>query len=288
MYFPSGFGESCWIISGIVAIQEYFDAHRGKAAAAAMAGSSIGVFMWSPIMRWAIDNYCWQGALLWMGTIKLQGYVFGCILRPMFITRMEHHKTQCNEQEQMTEIITVDPSLSPNRTEEKPNIKSTSEKKKRFEWKNLMSFINIGLCPCRTNTAKNDIKEGNNVIEKATERSTVYSCKFLTFCTGASLMHFGHLVPYAFIPLKAVYMDIDKSIAALILSTMGISSCIFRILFGCVGDKKGVNRLMMYALAGVICGIVNSLSIFGTTYIHLIIYAICFAFLSGKLPHLLI
>ncbi len=233
-------------------------------------------------MRWAIDNYCWQGALMWMGTIKLQAYVFGCILRPMFTTRKEQHKTQHNEQEQMKEII-VDPPVDyqdENKTEEK-STKNTRTKntKKMFSRKHLMSYINR-LCSFRKDTAKRN-KE-RDVSQKHAERNPVYSIKFLTFCTGATLMHFGHLVPYAFIPLKAVYLDIDKSIAALVLSTMGISSCVFRVFFGWVGDKKGVNRLMMYAIAGIICGIVNCLSIFGTTYVHMIIYAICFALLSGK------
>ncbi len=80
--FSLGIGFLNFYLAAIVAVQQYFDKKRAFATGIVSSGLSLGIFVWSPVTRFLIDKYNWQGALLLEGGIFLNGIILGALLRP--------------------------------------------------------------------------------------------------------------------------------------------------------------------------------------------------------------
>ena len=70
--------------------------------------------------------------------------------------------------------------------------------------------------------------------------------------------------------------------AAWLLSSIGISNTIGRIVFGFLSDRKCINRLLLYNTALVICGAGTTVGPLLTSFWSLLIYTVVFGVFSGK------
>lgn len=78
-------------------------------------------------------------------------------------------------------------------------------------------------------------------------------------------------------------VGIDETKAAWLLSAIGISNTVGRVVFGYVGDMQWVDRLMLYNTSLVICGVATALSPFvGGNYELLVTYAVVFGIFIGE------
>lgn len=78
------------------------------------------------------------------------------------------------------------------------------------------------------------------------------------------------------------FTGIDRLSAAWLVSSVGITNTLGRIVFGFLSDRKGVNRLMLYNTALVICGAATAVGPFLTAFWSLLIYTMVFGVFSGK------
>lgn len=107
---------------------------------------------------------------------------------------------------------------------------------------------------------------------------------FMLFAISNLLTSIGYCVPYIFLPERAQSMGIaDRKQASFLVSIIGITNTIGRIVFGWIADFKFVNRLMLYNTVLVLCGIVSLLSGLCTTYPTMSFYAASFGLLVGEL-----
>merc|ERR1719210_2686376 len=72
---------------------------------------------------------------------------------------------------------------------------------------------------------------------------------FFFFILAVVFLHFGHLVPYQFIPLRLVRRGTSKEKAAFLISLCGIGTAAGRLLWGWCGDLSFVNRKLQFAIA---------------------------------------
>lgn len=63
-------------LASLVVVGFYFEKNRGIAATIAMCGSSVGMAVISPLTRFLLDKYGWQGAIVILSGISLNGFVF--------------------------------------------------------------------------------------------------------------------------------------------------------------------------------------------------------------------
>ena len=108
------------------------------------------------------------------------------------------------------------------------------------------------------------------------------SVLFLHFAVSNFLTSLGFNAPYIYITDQATSMGIDVSKATFLLSTIGISNTVGRVVLGLLADIKGCNRLYLYSTVLTIAGIATMMNPLCTGYISLTIYAAVFGFMSGK------
>lgn len=105
---------------------------------------------------------------------------------------------------------------------------------------------------------------------------------FVYFAISNFLTSLGFNAPYIYIVDQALKLNIESDKAAYLLSTIGISNTVGRIVLGLLADIKGVNRLYLYATVLTIAGIATIVEPFFTNYIGLMAYSVVFGFTSGK------
>ncbi|XP_043197072.1 monocarboxylate transporter 3-like isoform X1 [Amphibalanus amphitrite] len=104
---------------------------------------------------------------------------------------------------------------------------------------------------------------------------------FLTFAISNFLTSIGFNVPYIYIADKAVQAGLDRDSASFLLSIIGISNTVSRIVLGYISDRPCVNRLWVYNCALTVSGIGTALSAFCTDFPTLALYAAVFGFTIG-------
>lgn len=110
---------------------------------------------------------------------------------------------------------------------------------------------------------------------------------FVMFAFSNFLTSIGYVVPYMFLPDRAMLLGIDGEKPAFLISTIGISNTIARVVFGYIADFKCVNRLLLYNTVLVLCGFASILSYFCTVYYTLIVYSLLFGLFMGKFIEIL-
>lgn len=114
---------------------------------------------------------------------------------------------------------------------------------------------------------------------------------FLLFCISNLLTSIGFCVPYIFLPDRAMKMEWaqhgdeshNKQMSSFLISIVGISNTVGRVIFGWLADRKFVNRLMLYNTVLVLCGIISIASSLCFNYALMAVYSGLFGLFIGKL-----
>ena len=104
---------------------------------------------------------------------------------------------------------------------------------------------------------------------------------FMMFATSNFLTSIGFNVPYVFTVDRAEAWGISPSSAAFLLSVIGISNTVARLCLGWLSDRPWINRLYLYNVCLVICGLSMGLSVFMDTYTTQAVYCAIFGATSG-------
>lgn len=106
---------------------------------------------------------------------------------------------------------------------------------------------------------------------------------FVFFAVSNFLTSLGFNVPFIFIIDQATQIsNIDPSHADWLLSTIGISNTVGRVILGLLADMKCMNRLYLYATVLTISGVATMLEPICTTFTGYFLYATVFGFTSGN------
>ncbi|WAR28843.1 MOT9-like protein, partial [Mya arenaria] len=105
---------------------------------------------------------------------------------------------------------------------------------------------------------------------------------FHLFMVSSFFYSLGYYVPYIYLPDTAIDVGIDELDAAWLLSVVGITNAIARVLFGFLSDRKWVNRSLLYSTALIICGCSTVAAPFMKSFWSLVLYSTLFGVFSGK------
>ena len=105
---------------------------------------------------------------------------------------------------------------------------------------------------------------------------------FLMFVISNFFTSIGFNMPFIFLTDRAVDEGISEEDAKWLVSAIGISNTVGRVLFGFLADRKGVNRLMLYNSALTICGVATALCPLCYNYPLLVLYACVFGLFIGE------
>lgn len=104
---------------------------------------------------------------------------------------------------------------------------------------------------------------------------------FIFFSISNFFTSLGFNAPFIYIIDQATSLNIQPEHADWLLSTIGISNTIGRVILGVLADLKCTNRLYLYATALTICGLATIAEPFFTSFTGLFIYSVVFGFTSG-------
>jgi len=104
---------------------------------------------------------------------------------------------------------------------------------------------------------------------------------FILFAVSNLLTSIGFVVPYIFLPNRGLRLGFSASESSLLISMVGISNTVGRLMFGYIADLKCVNRLILYNTVLVTCGICSMFSVLMVLFSLQMCYAFSFGFFIG-------
>ncbi|KAL8616127.1 hypothetical protein ACOMHN_066614 [Nucella lapillus] len=105
-----------------------------------------------------------------------------------------------------------------------------------------------------------------DTLQEMLDFSLLKNSSFLLICLGNVLAFLGFYVPFVFCVDLAVSLGISKSNAAFLISVIGITNTVGRVVTGWLADLRRINSLVITYVSIFICGLSTALFPFCTTY----------------------
>lgn len=115
-----------------------------------------------------------------------------------------------------------------------------------------------------------------DVLSEMLDVSLLKNPGFMCICLGNIFAMIGFYVPYVYIVDRAMMAGIDKTQASFLLSVIGITNTIGRVISGFLADVRSVNSLMLNNVNMLIAGVCILLTPFCNTYPLLVLAALVF------------
>lgn len=96
---------------------------------------------------------------------------------------------------------------------------------------------------------------------------------FNIYIIATFMVYAGMIIPYGFMFMNVTEYGIDHTSAALLMSIMGLTSLIGRLVYGWLGDRPWVNRLALQGTTSLLAGGFTTASYWANTYTLLLCYA---------------
>jgi MCP family monocarboxylic acid transporter-like MFS transporter 14 len=100
-------------------------------------------------------------------------------------------------------------------------------------------------------------------------------------CFASFITFLGFFVPFMFLAARAEQLGADKESASFLLSIIGITNTLGRVVCGALSDHPKVNVLMVNNAALTLGGVVTIATPFFPAYEMLIVYACLFGLSIG-------
>uniref|UniRef100_A0A8W8IN66 Monocarboxylate transporter 13 n=1 Tax=Magallana gigas TaxID=29159 RepID=A0A8W8IN66_MAGGI len=126
-----------------------------------------------------------------------------------------------------------------------------------------------------------DTKKSEKSEKEKLMKSVLKDVIFLLFTISNICTIIGFMMPYIYLPHRALEYGINKTHATFLISVIGIANTIGRVVFGWMADKPWVNRPMFYNTALIICGMATALSPLNNSFPFLVCYAAVFGASMG-------
>lgn len=105
---------------------------------------------------------------------------------------------------------------------------------------------------------------------------------FLLFAVSNFFTSVGFNVPYVYTKDRAVEeLQIPEETGSLLLSCIGLSNTLGRVLLGYLSDKSCVNRLWLYNANLTLCGLATAFSYAAQSVVSMAVYCVIFGATSG-------
>lgn len=125
--------------------------------------------------------------------------------------------------------------------------------------------------------------EIRDALAEMTDFSLLMNPLFLMFAISNFLTSIGFNVPYVYTKDRVADMNIaSDEDASYLLSIIGISNTVGRVTLGYLSDRACVNRLWIYNISLIICGLATALSCYAANYSLMAAYCATFGATAGK------
>lgn len=183
-----------------------------------MSGSGLGTFILAPLVAHFNQEYGWRVTLLILSGVVLNCAIFGCLFRPLQSSRNDNKDKGTPSVPHQFDAM--QDSIAP----KKMCCKNISLK----VCKSFINMMNLGLL-------KDPI--------------------FVLFAMSDFATSMGYYVPYFCLADHATELGVSREDSSHLLSIIGIVNTLSRIIWGYISDKPWMNRLWIYNISLIVCGI---------------------------------
>lgn len=261
----------------------------------AVCGSGLGTFLFAPITKGLIENYGWRGAMAIIGAFILNCVPLGLMFRPVPETRgtpasepmlpksgkaplkrsqSQEHVVRANgkvEDGDVARLTLSQPALN------KPHEHNHSRPHSRYG-SGIMQRPDVLYQGSMTSLAKFRAPSPERHVAYTTKEEQEQRCGwlpcaaeskaalsqmldlsllvdpvFLLFALSNFLTSIGFYIPYVYTVPMADKLGVNNS--EYLISIIGASNLVGRIILGYISDKPWVNRLLAYNMCLTISGI---------------------------------
>ncbi|XP_045200140.2 monocarboxylate transporter 13-like [Mercenaria mercenaria] len=305
-----GIGYGMIYLPSIVCVSQYFEKRRAFATGIGVSGAGIGTFIFSPLTSVLIGAYAWQGAILIQAGLALNCFACALVFRPIDFAESKiksgDKNSSVDEGLELTEIkenyqhmfeLEISVRKENNICSKSVNGDTVDERDSKELSKHASSpLLNEGtrdgshrtlsqIGSSRKSLKKNicsDIfNEVWHSIRSSFDVEIFHNVAYCMFLVSTFLYSLGYYIPYVYLPDTAREAGISDLQASFLVSSVGITNTVGRILFGFLSDRPWVNRLVLYATALVICGAATCVGPLLSSFGSLLVYTMVFGAFSG-------
>lgn len=124
-------------------------------------------------------------------------------------------------------------------------------------------------------------KDRRRTITETMDFRLLLDVVFILFAVSTFLADSGSIVAYIFLANRGLRLGFSNSETAWLISMVGISNTVGRVVFGYISDMKCVNRLVLCRTVRLMCGICSVLSVLLWTFPLQMCYSFSFGLFSG-------
>ncbi|CAH2004158.1 unnamed protein product [Acanthoscelides obtectus] len=280
--FMGGLGFGFMYLPAVVCVGYYFDTKRSLATGIAVCGSGVGTFAIAPVAQYLIDNFGWKGTNLVFAGVIGTCVLFGALMKPLEYKQKPPKQVNGTAKPNLSRRNTYGDTTSPYAS--KLSIASRrSHTVKPMERKDVFySQSVLNLKEFQSQKSLNEYRRHSLASAKPKNSSNELLMLFkdpVFMLIGISNL-FGMAalyVPFVYIVECAVTDGISKGKASFLISIIGITNTIGRLLVGYLADFPQINALLVNNLALVLAAIAVGLAPFCHTYAAYVAMSIAFA-----------
>ncbi|XP_060582252.1 monocarboxylate transporter 12-like [Ruditapes philippinarum] len=281
--FLGGLGLGLILLPAYVCLIQHFNKHRSLANGIACCGSGLGTFVMNHLTRYFLDQYGLRGTILLQGGLVLQCVVLGLLLLPPNRTvdgRSLSPAKGKNMRNKSTEYITSERTccscffLSDVNT--KKDIELTTLNVNTQE--NAPTVDNIDSL---NNNKRESFKTMKTFVHLVFNRKLLTSVMLWSFLFCNFTVQLAYTIPFNLLPDQSVEKGISKHQVSWIMSSVGITNTLGRVLLGWLADNKCIHRLSLLKLLLLLAGLSTAVSPLFTTFTTKLLYACIYGFLVG-------
>lgn len=313
----AGFGFGLIYLPAIVSVTVWFERYRSLATGIAVCGSGLGTFIFAPLTSSLISRYGWRGAMAIIGALMLHCIPLGLMFKPVperprtpvtepmlpKLKRSPLKRSQSTEQ-MATANGKVDDGDVARLTLSQPVLNKTQEQKQSYSrhgsgimqrpdvlYQGSMTSLAKFRAPSpeRPQTSKEVqetrckwlpcSEESKTALLEMLDLSLLVDPIFSLFAVSNFLTSIGFYIPYTYTVMLSKELGVENS--PYLISIIGASNLIGRIILGYISDKPWVNRLLAYNICLTIAGISTALATVCWEFWGLALYATTFGFCIG-------
>ncbi|XP_046961803.1 monocarboxylate transporter 12 [Vanessa cardui] len=315
----AGVGFGLIYLPAIVSVTVWFERYRSLATGIAVCGSGLGTFLFAPITSALISNYGWRGAMALIGAFILNCIPLGLLFRPVperprtpitepmlpKINKSPLKRSQSTEQvarangkleDDVARLTLSQPALNkPHEQKHHPHSRHGSGIMQRPDVLYQGSMTSLakfrGASPDRVQISiKKEEREqrcgwlpcsqeSKAALAEMLDISLLVDPVFILFSLSNFLTSIGFYIPYVYTVPMSENLGVEEP--AYLISIIGASNLVGRIILGYISDKPWVNRLLAYNLCLTIAGISTAMAVACWEFWGLALYATTFGFTIG-------
>ncbi|CAK1550128.1 unnamed protein product [Leptosia nina] len=316
----TGIGFGLIYLPAIVSVTVWFERYRSLATGIAVCGSGLGTFLFAPITSALITNYGWRGAMAIIGAFILNCIPLGLMFRPVPerprtpvtepMLPQTNNKSPLKRSQSTEHFLRVNGKVDDDvarLTLSQPSLNKPQEQKQmgsrhgsgimqrpdvlyQGSMTSISRYRGTSIDRTQISTRAQEKQETRCgwlpcsdefkiALSEMLDVSLLIDPVFILFSISNFLTSIGFYIPYVYTVPMSKNLGIENP--AYLISIIGASNLVGRIILGYISDKPWVNRLLAYNVCLTIAGISTAAAMLCWEFWGLAMYATAFGFTIG-------